>query len=178
MKDDNHSQITLILNPGFLHCMVYCVESTRFCIWVTLLSYTPIISSPFETSVPVIPLTTIRPHWVSSISLELRSSCLTILWHGLMITMCSRWFPNATYDVFWFSAGMWQQGILPACRCLLWDKLGSLELVRKYKNRWSVDLVIHLNLILNFNIGTREMKWGCVCWCNKCAARCQTALGA
>lgn len=123
-------------------------------------------------------LTTIHPHWASSVSLELRSSWLAILWHGLMITMCSRWFPNATCDVLWFCAGMWQQGILPACRCLLWQMRGFLELFRKYENRWSVDLLICLNLILNINTGIREMKWGCVCWCNKCAARCQSALGA
>lgn len=36
--------------------------------------------------------------------------------------------------------------------------LGFLELVRKYESRWSVDLIIRLDLILNFNTGIREMK--------------------
>ena len=53
--------------------------------------------------------------------------------------------------------------------CLL-----SLNWLGKYESRWSVDLVICLHFVLNFNTEIKEMKWGCVCWCNKCAARCQT----
>lgn len=36
--------------------------------------------------------------------------------------------------------------------------LSFLALVRKYESRWFVDLVICLNLMLNFNTGIRETK--------------------
>lgn len=82
-----------------------------------------------------------------------------------------RWFPVIT--IIWYFVIWWGYMAAPAgagCDvCLL-----SLNWLGKYKSRWPVDLVICLNFVLHFNTGIREMKWGCVCWCNKCVARWQT----